>query len=89
MLTGIFRAAGVAPDHLQQLGSTLTILAGMGVALVPGSAGLVRFDDLLYSPIELAPGIHSELHLAWRKDNDNPACRVMLRALRQAVGQPR
>lgn len=89
LLTGMFRSAGVAPDYVQHLGSTLAILAlvnaGLGLALVPRSASLVRFDNLLFRPIALGAGVCSELHLVWRDDNDNPALRVLLEAVRQSV----
>jgi DNA-binding transcriptional LysR family regulator len=74
---------------VQFLGSTLTILAlvnaGMGLALVPRGARVVRFENILFRPITLATGIHSELHLVWRDDNDNPAFLLMLDAIRQSV----
>jgi DNA-binding transcriptional LysR family regulator len=89
LLTGMFRSAGVTPNYVQFLGSTLTILAlvnaGMGLALVPRGARVVRFENILFRPISLAPGIHSELHLVWRDDNDNPAFLLMLDAIRQSV----
>lgn len=89
LLTGMFRSAGVTPDYVQQLGSTLTILAlvnaGMGLALVPRSASCIRFDGILYRPLALAAGIQSELHLVWRDDNDNPAFLLMLDAIRDSV----
>ena len=81
--------ASVAPNYVQFLGSTLTILAlvntGMGVALVPRSARVVHFENILFRPITLAAGIQSELHLVWRDDNDNPAFLLMLEAIRQSV----
>jgi DNA-binding transcriptional LysR family regulator len=89
LLTGMFRSASVTPDYVQFLGSTLTILAlvnaGMGLALVPRSASMVRFESVVFRPITLAAGICSELHLVWRDDNDNPAFRVMLEAIRHSV----
>ncbi|NQD94596.1 LysR family transcriptional regulator [Pseudomonas sp. CrR25] len=89
LLSGLFRATGVEPDYVQLLGSTLTILAlvntGMGIALVPRSATRIRFDNVVFREIALAPGIRSELHLIWRDDNDDPAFRVMLEAIRRAV----
>jgi DNA-binding transcriptional LysR family regulator len=79
----------VAPEYVQWLGSSLTILAlvnaGMGLALVPRCATSVVFKDVTFRAIELDEGVQSELHLAWRSDNDNPACRMLLEAIRAAV----
>ena len=89
LLTGMFRSAQVAPDYVQWLGSSLTILAlvnaGMGLALVPRCATKVVFKDVIFRDIELDAGVQSELHLVWRSDNDNPACRMLLEAIRAAV----
>lgn len=57
----------------------------MGLALVPRSASVVRFENILFRPITLAPGIHSELHLVWRDDNDNPAFLLMLDAICRSI----
>lgn len=89
LLTGMFRSAGVAPEYVQWLGSSLTILAlvnaGMGLALVPRCATNVVFRDVSFREIDLGDGIQSELHLTWRNNNDNPACLMLLEAIRAAV----
>ncbi|GLX14188.1 LysR family transcriptional regulator [Pseudomonas straminea] len=89
LLTGMFRSAGVAPEYVQWLGSSLTILAlvnaGMGLALVPRCATNVVFKDVCFREIDLGEGIQSELHLTWRSNNDNPACLMLLEAIRAAV----
>ena len=89
LLTGMFRSAGVAPEYVQWLGSSLTILAlvnaGMGLALVPRCATNVVFRDVSFREIDLSDGIQSELHLTWRSNNDNPACLMLLEAIRAAV----
>lgn len=89
LLTGMFRSAGVAPEYVQWLGSSLTILAlvnaGMGLALVPRCATNVVFRDVVFREIDLGEGIQSELHLTWRSNNDNPACMMLLEAIRAAV----
>lgn len=91
LLTGMFRSAGVAPEYVQWLGSSLTILAlvnaAMGLALVPRCATNVVFRDVVFRDINLGEGIQSELHLVWRSDNDNPACSMLLEAIRAAVHQ--
>ncbi|SQG00275.1 regulatory protein LysR [Paucimonas lemoignei] len=89
LLTGMFRSARVAPQYVQWLGSSLTILAlvnaGMGLALVPRCAASVVFKGVTFRDIDLGEGVQSELHLIWRSDNDNPAFSMLLEAIRGAV----
>lgn len=89
LLTGMFRSARVAPQYVQWLGSSLTILAlvnaGMGLALVPRCAASVVFKGVTFRDIDLGEGVQSELHLIWRSDNDNPAFTMLLDAIRGAV----
>jgi DNA-binding transcriptional LysR family regulator len=89
LLTGMFRSARVAPQYVQWLGSSLTILAlvnaGMGLALVPRCAASVVFKGVTFRDIDLGEGVQSELHLIWRSDNDNPAFSMLLDAIRGAV----
>ena len=89
LLTGMFRSARVAPQYVQWLGSSLTILAlvnaGMGLALVPRCAASVVFKGVTFREIDLGEGVQSELHLIWRSDNDNPAFAMLLEAIRGAV----
>ncbi|WP_426154316.1 LysR family transcriptional regulator [Pseudomonas sp. DC3000-4b1] len=89
LLTGMFRSAGVTPNYVQWLGSSLTILAlvnaGMGLALVPRCATTVVFKEVVFKAMQLGEGVQSELHLVWRADNDNPACQMLLEAIRGAV----
>lgn len=89
LLTGMLRSARVAPQFVQWLGSSLTILAlvnaGMGVALVPRCATSVVFKQVVFREIDLGAGVQSELHLVWREDNDNPAFTMLLEGIRGAV----
>ncbi|GGM18315.1 LysR family transcriptional regulator [Pseudomonas asuensis] len=89
LLTGMFRSASVEPEYVQWLSSSLTILAlvnaGMGLAFVPRCATNVVFKNVVFREIDLGEGIQSELHLIWRSDNDNPACMMLLEAIRAAV----
>ncbi len=89
LLMGMFRSARVAPQYVQWLGSSLTILAlvnaGMGLALVPRCARNVVFKGVTFRDIDLGEGVQSELHLIWRSDNDNPAFSMLLNAIRGAV----
>jgi DNA-binding transcriptional LysR family regulator len=89
LLTGMLRSARVAPQFVQWLGSSLTILAlvnaGMGLALVPRCATSVVFRQVVFREIDLGEGVQSELHLIWREDNDNPAFSMLLEGIRGAV----
>lgn len=89
LLTGMLRSARVAPQFVQWLGSSLTILAlvnaGMGLALVPRCASSVVFKQVVFREIDLGEGVQSELHLVWREDNDNPAFTMLLEGIRGAV----
>ncbi len=89
LLTGMLRSAQVAPQFVQWLGSSLTILAlvnaGMGLALVPRCASSVVFKQVVFREIDLGEGVQSELHLVWREDNDNPAFTLLLEGIREAV----
>ncbi|WP_248800697.1 LysR substrate-binding domain-containing protein [Pseudomonas sp. MWU13-2105] len=89
LLTGMLRSARVAPQYVQWLGSSLTILAlvnaGMGLALVPRCATSVVFKNVVFRTIDLAEGVQSELHLIWRENNDNPAFAMLLEGIRKAV----
>lgn len=90
LLSGTFRSAGIEPEVVQYIGSTLTILslvnAGVGIALVPRSAASLKLDGLVFREIELGAGVRSELHLIWRDDSDNPVMPVMLEAMRRQAG---
>ena len=79
LVSGLLRAADVAPEYVQHGTQIHTILglvsAGMGLALVPESARnlLVRGVTLRdLSPVPLAT---AELQLVWRRGHDNPALR--------------
>ncbi|WP_420231098.1 LysR substrate-binding domain-containing protein [Pseudomonas sp. ABY48] len=89
LLTGMLRSARVAPQFVQWLGSSLTILAlvnaGIGLALVPRCASSVVFKQVVFREIDLGEGVQSELHLVWREDNDNPAFTLLLEGIRGAV----
>lgn len=89
LLTGMLRSARVAPQYVQWLGSSLTILAlvnaGMGLALVPRCATSVVFKDVVFRDIDLGEGVQSELHLIWGANNDNPAFAMLLDAIRGAA----
>ena len=85
LASSIFRAAGVSPNFVQYAREIHTMLAlvgaGIGVALVPATAGIMGFGGVTLQPITLAPPVYSELTMVWRKTHDNPALRVFTEAM--------
>jgi len=77
MLIGLFEAAGARPlyvQHVTQIHSMLGLVkAGLGAALVPASATDLHFEDVQFRPVITTPKQPVELHMAWRRDNLNPA----------------
>lgn len=73
IVAGRLRAEGVAPDTVQTLSHTHSILslvdAGMGVALVPQSAWRLGYAGVRFRPIDDQVGLDVELHLVWRRGN--------------------
>jgi len=71
IVAGRLRVEGVAPETVQTLSHTHSILslvdAGMGVALVPQSSLKLGYAGVTFRPLQNAPGLDVELHLAWRR----------------------
>lgn len=80
LVSGLFRAADVAPSYVQHISQVHTILAlvsaGMGAALVPEAARNLRVRGVVLRELSPAPGAVAELHMVWRRDQDNPAFRT-------------
>jgi DNA-binding transcriptional LysR family regulator len=76
LLTNLFEHAGVQPDiveYVSQIHSMLALVrAGMGVALIPEAAAMLRFEGVVYLPVTTRPKKPVTLLFAFRKDNDNP-----------------
>ncbi len=76
MLVMLFTAANVRPRFVQQLGQIHSILslvrAGLGVALVPAAAAVMRYHDVRFRPIVLDQPAPVELFLVWQAPGDNP-----------------
>jgi DNA-binding transcriptional LysR family regulator len=85
LLVSIFRTAGVSPvftQYLSQIHSILALVdAGWGIALVPEAAARMRYAGIAFKPVRLPDPEPVQLHLVWRKDNDNPALSALLRQL--------
>jgi DNA-binding transcriptional LysR family regulator len=77
MVAGTFSRAGVHPHFTQyvtQIHSILALVrAGFGAALIPEAATNLRFDGVVFRPLQkLQPPRPVELYMAWKNDNDNP-----------------
>ncbi|MET7843740.1 LysR substrate-binding domain-containing protein [Streptomyces sp. NPDC005356] len=85
LLVSIFRASHVAPrfaQYLSQVPSMLAMVnAGWGIAFVPDSATQMGHPSVTFRPLELPDPTPVELHLVWRKANDNPVLHTLLRHL--------
>ena len=77
LLRTLFDQVGVSPIHVQHMSQIHSMLAlvraGLGAAVVPEAATYLHFDDVYFRPVDTDPERPVELHLVWRKDNDNPA----------------
>jgi DNA-binding transcriptional LysR family regulator len=93
LITGVLSVAGVKPEYIQytsQIHSILALVAaGLGVSLVPAAATNLRFAGVVFRPLrKMRPSAPVELHLAWRRDNENPAWRAVLAACLEYCGVP-
>ena len=81
MLVRLFDTAGVAPlylQHVTQIHSMLGLVhAGLAAAIVPESASGLHLNDLQFRRLATLPEKPVELHMAWRRDNANPALEPM------------
>ena len=92
LIAGALSVAGVKPEFIQytsQIHSILALVAaGLGVSLVPAAATNLRFAGVVFRPLrKLRSSAVVELHLAWRRDNENPAQRTVLAACLDYCGQ--
>lgn len=90
LLDRLFEAGGVQPRIVQRVNQVHAMLAlvgaGIGVALVPGSARGNSMADIRLRPIALPATTGPELWLAWRSDNANP-CLPSVRAAALETGE--
>ncbi|MEL6064470.1 MULTISPECIES: LysR substrate-binding domain-containing protein [unclassified Methylobacterium] len=84
LVLGLLTEAGIQPPIVQQLTQIHAILAlvraGLGSALVPAAAERLRFEGVVFRPLALPAPRPVELHLAWRRDADDPLI-AQLRAI--------
>lgn len=82
LVAEVFRRAGVVPRYSQYVTQIHTVLAlvqvGLGAALVPAAAARLRPEGVVFCPVRLPVPTPVELHLAWRRTNDNPALAALL-----------
>ena len=83
LVADTFARAGVHPNYTQQVTQIHSILAfvkaGLGAALVPEAATSLRFEGVVFRPVDkIRPARPVELFVAWRGDNDNPALAKLL-----------
>ena len=83
MLVGLFEGAGASPQYVQhvtQIHSMLGLVhAGLAAAIVPESASGLHMNDVQFRRLATEPEKPVELHMAWRRDNSNPALEPMRR----------
>lgn len=94
LLISLFNRAEVLPDYVQsmtQIHSMLALVkAGLGAAIVPEAATSLNFDGVTMRRIQTEPQYPVELHMAWRKDHDNPVLEPFVKLMREKakiVGQ--
>lgn len=92
LVAGRLRAEGVAPETVQTLSHTHSILslvdAGMGVALVPQSARHLGYRKVAFRPLQQSAALQAELHLAWRTGGRHGVANNVRDALQQAFPAP-
>lgn len=90
MLVRLFDEAGVSPlyvQHVTQIHSMLGLVhAGLAAAIVPESASGLHLMDVQFRQLRTTPAQPVELHMAWRRDNSNPALEAMRNLCREVTG---
>jgi DNA-binding transcriptional LysR family regulator len=81
MLVNLFEEAKVSPlyvQHVTQIHSMLGLVhAGLAAAIVPESATGLHMMDVQFRQLMTPQERPVELHMAWRRDNHNPALPTM------------
>ena len=79
LVSGLLRAADVAPEYVQHGTQIHTILglvsAGMGIALAPERARNLLVRGVALRNLSPVPPATAELQFVWRCGHDNPALR--------------
>lgn len=89
ILTDLFRSLRITPNIVHQLDQNHSIVAlvaaGLGSALVPSSMRRLRFDNVVFRPVQMSTILTLELFMAWRRENTNPVLRSFLDVAREAL----
>ncbi len=90
MLVRLFEEAGITPhyvQHVTQIHSMLGLVhAGLAAAIVPESATGLHMNDVQFRRLVTPQDRPVELHMAWRRDNANPALPAMRELCTEATG---
>jgi DNA-binding transcriptional LysR family regulator len=90
LLVMMFTQMNVRPRFVQQIGQIHTMLAlvraGLGVALVPAAAAVLRYHDVRLRPIELPLATPVELLLVWRRDRQDRLLDALIEVARAHAG---
>lgn len=82
LVVSTFQAVGAAPRYVQYAGQVSSVVAlvdaGVGVALIPESAAILRLPGVEFLPVAGVAPDCVEVHCAWLRDNDNPALAALL-----------
>jgi len=85
LIMGLFHAAGLSPAKVQHITQTHSILAlveaELGVAIVPRAAERVAPPGVVLVQLAGSHNVNVDLHLAWRTNSANPACRAVLKLM--------
>ena len=85
LVMGLFHAAGLSPAKVQHITQTHSILAlveaELGVAIVPRAAERVAPPGVVLVQLAGSHNVNVDLHLAWRTNSANPACRAVLKLM--------
>ena len=77
MVARLFEEADVVPQYVQhvtQIHSMLGLVhAGLAAAIVPESATGLHMNEIQFRQLVMPQERPVELHMAWRRDNSNPA----------------
>lgn len=86
LIDSFFTPPAAPPAYVQYVSQTHSILAlvsaGVGVAMVPESARLMRYRGLVLRHMKRPPP-QAELHLVWNKEAINPAIPAFVQLVRQ------
>jgi DNA-binding transcriptional LysR family regulator len=92
LIVGVLHVHNVNISDIQHVTQTHSILAlvgaGVGIGLVPQSAGRVLPAGVVLKPLLDAEDVKADLILAWRENTDNPACAVAVGHASQALKDP-